>query len=80
MGPDGTETLDVRATVVTDDGALIHVRYSGRSARTPENPYNYVAPIFKTSDPRYAWLNTIQAVGKGLRVEDRVIYEFYEVH
>jgi hypothetical protein len=79
QGPDGTATLDVRATVETDDGALIHLRYSGRSARTPENPHNYVAAIFETGDPRYAWLNQIQAVGKGLRVGDRVLYELYQV-
>jgi Protein of unknown function (DUF3237) len=79
VGPDGTATLDVRLTVETDDGALIHVRYGGRSERVPENPYNYVAAVFETGDERYAWLNKIQAVGKGLRVEDRVLYELYQV-
>jgi hypothetical protein len=79
LGPDGTITLDVRFTVQTHDGAIVHVRYGGRSERTPENPYNYVAAVFETGDPRYGWLNRIQAVGKGLRVEDRVFYDFYEV-
>jgi hypothetical protein len=79
LGPDGTTTLDVRMTLATDDGALVHLRYGGRSERTPENPYNYVAAVFETGDPRYAWLNKIQAVGKGLRVGDRVLYELYQV-
>jgi hypothetical protein len=47
LGPDGTTTLDVRMTLATDDGALVHLRYGGRSERTPENPYNYVAAVFE---------------------------------
>jgi len=30
IGPDGTGTLDVRATIETDDGALIYAYYQGR--------------------------------------------------
>src|SRR5437763_15125392 len=32
IGPDGTDMLDARFTIVTDDGALIYVQYHGRSA------------------------------------------------
>ena len=40
----------------------------------------YVAPRFETGDARYAWLNRIQAVGKGTLNEDlSVDYEWYEV-
>jgi hypothetical protein len=40
----------------------------------------YVAPRFETGDKRYAWLNRIQAVGKGTINEDlSVDYEWYEV-
>ena len=30
VGPDGTGTLDVRALVETDDGALVFIQYNGR--------------------------------------------------
>ena len=36
---------------------ISHLTESGSSIRT--------APLFETSDPRYAWLNTLQAVGIG---------------
>ena len=40
----------------------------------------YVAPRFATGDERYAWLNRIQAVGKGILNQDLSLdYEWYEV-
>ena len=40
----------------------------------------YVAPRFETGDERYAWLNRIQAVGKGILNQDLSLeYEWYEV-
>ena len=40
----------------------------------------YVAPRFETGDERYAWLNGIQAVGKGILYENLSLdYEWYEV-
>ena len=36
------------------------------------------APLFEVGDPRYAWLNRIQAVGIGGRTgEALVVYEIY---
>jgi hypothetical protein len=34
--PDGTMALDVRLTLRTDDGALVHMTYSGRWVITPD--------------------------------------------
>jgi hypothetical protein len=83
IGPEGTGTIDVRATVRTDDGATIFVQYNGRfdARRGLVFPMTvYVAPRFETGDERYAWLNRIQAVGKGTLTEDlSVDYEWYEV-
>ena len=40
----------------------------------------YVAPRFETCGERYAWLNRIQAIGKGTVHEDLSLdYEWYEV-
>lgn len=85
IGPDGTGTLDVRATLRTDDGAFIFMQYNGKIGRDCLQGLQlpatvYVAPRFETSDERYAWLNRIQAVGKGTVHEDLSLdYEWYEV-
>ena len=83
IGPEGTALVDVRATLQTDEGAIIFVQYSGRmdvsqGLRFPLTAY--VAPVFETGDERYAWLNRVQAVGKGILNEDLSLdYEWYEV-
>ncbi len=72
-------TIDVRATLKTNDGALIYLQYRGRSDVTNglgTSPV-IVAPIFETSDERYLWLNAVQAVGKGDIRSLR--YEWFEV-
>jgi hypothetical protein len=83
VGPEGTGTVDVRATLQTDDGAIIFVKYNGRLdvSQGLQFPMTaYVAPLFETGDERYAWLNRIQAVGKGIIYEDLSLdYEWYEV-
>jgi hypothetical protein len=77
--------IDARMTLRTDDGALIYVQYGGRlNLSNPAAGITaYVSPLFETGDERYAWLNAIQAVGKGaLLVKDgaaRIDYEFFEV-
>ena len=85
IGPEGTATIDVRAALRTDDGAIIFTQYNGKMAADLSQGMQlpatgYVAPRFETSDPRYAWLNRVQAVGKGILNEDLSIdYEWYEV-
>ena len=60
-------TLDVRALLETDDGALIYTWYHGRLdlSQGPGASPAYAAPLYETGDERYAWLNKIQAVAKG---------------
>lgn len=78
-GPDGVGRLDVRATFETDDGALVYMQYFGvivvagvgaeKAARGEATDYGDVyfmtQPRFETGDPRYAWLNSVVAVGEG---------------
>ena len=80
VGPEGTGTLDVRATLETDDGALIFSFYRGRlDATNPVGTSIYAAPLYETGDERYAWINKIQAVAKG-KTDGRLLeYEIYEV-
>jgi hypothetical protein len=80
VGPDGTGTLDVRAVVETDDGALIFLHYQGRVdlSAGPGAPL-YAAPLFETGDDRYRWLNRVQAIAKGSLVGATLTYELCQV-
>ncbi len=76
-----TFKMDVRATLETDDGALIYISYSGynyadakKSAMmragkgvelSPSDYYFRSTPVFETSSPKYAWLNHTVAIGVG---------------
>ena len=78
--PDGTGMVDVRALVETHDGALIFIQYHGRTdlsggGRAPI----YSTPRFETGDERYAWLNRIQAVAKGVLDRLTLTYDVYEL-
>lgn len=83
VSADGAATLDIRGTLETPDGALIYVNYQGKADLSAGMVFPvtiYVAPRFETSDPRYAWLNKVQAVGKGVVDENLVLeYEWYEL-
>ena len=82
--PSGALRLDVRAVLKTDDGALIYMTYNGIIQHSPESaermsrgevltasdiPYFVTAPTFQTSSPNYAWLNSVQAVGKMVEIK-----------
>jgi hypothetical protein len=76
--PSGASRLDVRATIKTDDGALIYVAYNGifkdseetesRAAKgevlTSKDMYFVIAPTMQTSAKKYDWLNGVQCIGK----------------
>ena len=90
---DGVLTLNVRLTIETDDGALVHCSYSGmrhgppevigRLARgeavDPAEMYFRIAPKFETAAPRYDWLNRILAIGTGERLANGPRYSIYQV-
>ena len=60
---DGTFDLDLRVTLETDDGALIHMTFTG--VRDDANHYLRTLPRFETAAPKYAFLNCLLAVGIG---------------
>lgn len=80
IGPEGTGSVDVRATMETHDGALVYVTYTGRRdfSQGMDAPV-YTAPRFETGDERYAWLNRVQAVAKGELDGTTLTYEVFEV-
>jgi hypothetical protein len=84
--------LDVRATLETEDGALIYLQYQGinrpepgKAARAPGEPSRYgdryfmTAPRFETADERYQWLNGLVCVAEGNAAPDGVEYRVYAV-
>ena len=63
---DGVIELDLRVTLQTEDGALIHMTFEGmRDDAAPGGPYFRTLPRFETADPKYAFLNRLLAVGIG---------------
>lgn len=81
VGPDDTATLDVRFCIKTDDGALIYVHAAGRADGKTfgTGGATYLAPVFETADARYAWLNKVQAIGKGSGTATTATFELFEV-
>ncbi len=94
LGPDGWARLDVRAQVVTDDGAAIYLSYFGllemndkvRRALEENVPTDYAdqyfrtQPRFETGDPRYAWLNQACFAAEGrLLAGPGVEYRVYRI-
>jgi hypothetical protein len=90
---DGAVQLDIRATIQTDDGALIYATYGGlivaepavfgrllQAEDVPLNEYYfYVNPMFQTGAPQYAWLNKLLAIGRGKVVPGGVEYRVWAV-
>lgn len=89
---DGIGQLDVRATMETDDGALIYSWYTGLLHFTPEQqaelaaggfptgPFTLnTAPMYRTSDPRYIWLNHTLAISTGWAGGNIVQYRLFAV-
>ena len=74
---DGVAILDVRATIETQDGALIYLPYSGVCDLGPEGYDRFLngtlperatlrgVPRFHTSHPSYQWLNRVQCLNVG---------------
>lgn len=90
---DGVLELDLRATLRTDDGALISMRSFGLrhgppdviaalgrgEAVDPSTYYFRTTPRFETAHPTYAFLNRLVAVASGDRRAEGPIYTIHEV-
>jgi len=68
---DGVLELDLRITLETDDGALVHMTFEGiRDDGAPGGPYFRHVSRYDTAAEKYAFMNRLLAVGVG-RVDDR---------
>ena len=90
---DGVLELDVRVTLETDDGALIHMASLGLRHGSPDviaalargetvDPSTYyfrTLPRFETGHPKYEFLNRLLAVASGDRRPNGPIYTVDEI-
>src|SRR3989440_10486151 len=90
---DGVLELDLRLTLETDDGALIHMTSFGVRHGPPEvlaaltrgetvDPSTYyfrTTPRFETGHPKYAFLNRVLAVSSGDRRAEGPVYTIDEI-
>jgi len=77
---DGVVELDLRVTLETDDGALIHMTFEGiRDDGAPAAPYFRTVPRFATAEPTYAFLNKLLAVGVGEIRSDGPVHVIEEI-
>jgi predicted nucleic acid-binding Zn-ribbon protein len=64
---DGKFELNIQASILTDDGVMIHVQESGSSRIMYEGIAQLNLTLnFSTSSPEYEWINTKQVWGVGL--------------
>lgn len=91
--PDGVGVLDVRATLESDDGALIYTTYGGvaecgtdgyaqfMQGKPPSSIDLRIVPRYITSHPNYLWMNRAQCVGIGSAdmINLKVSYDIYAI-
>ena len=75
----GHSSLDVRITLLTDDGAHIYMTYKGMIVRSDSGLYWRVTPTFNTASEKYDWINHIVAVGKNKNVEGKIAYDIWRI-
>src|SRR3954464_8136678 len=90
---DGVLELDLRLTLETDDGALIHMASFGLRHGPPEvlaalargevlDPATYyfrTTPRFETAHPKYTFLNRLRAGSTGNRRPEGPPYTIFEI-
>jgi hypothetical protein len=90
---DGVLELDLRVTLETDDGALIHMTSQGLrhgpadviaalargESVDPSSYYFRTLPRFETGNPKYDFLNRLLAVASGDRRPKGPIYTIDEI-
>ena len=77
---DGVLELDLRITLETDDGALIHMTFEGvRDDGPPGGSYFRTVSRFETGDAKYSFLNRLLAVGSGQIRADGPLHVIEEI-
>jgi hypothetical protein len=92
VGSDGWARVDVRGQIVTDDGAVLYLTYTGvmevneavqgalaGGETSFDDQYFRTTPRIETGDERYAWVNQTQFVARGRFIPDGVEYAVYRL-
>mgnify|MGYP003754657641 CR=1 FL=1 len=93
VSTDGLACMDTRYALKTRDGALIYIQTRGYrygpakvmaevAKGNPVDPKKYYFRVyinFETGSARYKWLNRTLAIGAGMRLRNKVIYDAYIV-
>jgi hypothetical protein len=90
---DGVGQIDVRATLKTEEGAVLYITYTGVSdlgekgyenylrMKLPEKLRLHTVPRVHTAHPKYVWLNRLQLIGIGETTpgSNVVTYDLYAI-
>jgi len=93
VGNDGVGRVDVRATLRSHDGVLIHYeargiikvpadglqRLAAGEVLAFDETYVRTTPKFETADERYAWLSDLVAVGYNVLSPNHIDYRIFQV-
>jgi len=66
-------------SVVPDDVRAEFADPARSGAVDPSRYYLRIAPVFETAHPRYAWLNTILAIGRGERTDQGARHQIFAI-
>jgi Protein of unknown function (DUF3237) len=78
--PDGSNVLDVRIVLRTDDRQEIAMTSRGIGYTPPGGAlYARILPMFETGATKYAWLNDIVAVGVYQKKPGRIAYRVHQI-
>ena len=69
--------INVRLALATNDGVTILLQYSGRASQDNGQVRIEVAGTFEAPAGSYAWLNNVQAFGRGVVTAEETRYHFY---
>jgi Protein of unknown function (DUF3237) len=77
---DGSNVLDVRVVLQTDDAQKISMTWRGIGYTPPGGRlYARILPMFETGAAKYAWLNQIVSVGVYQTMPGKVAYRVYQI-
>lgn len=90
---EGVAAIDVRATLQTDEGELIHMAHTGILVAPPDlmdrlgggdtvsadEMYFRTTHRFETASPRLGWLNTTLAIGTNALAAGAVDYDLHRI-
>jgi len=80
LNADGSVSVDGRVLLMTDDDAPSRAPTAARPpSRRPKAVWSWPPRCFETGNARHLWLNSVQAVAKGVRECPTLTYKLYQL-